>query len=109
MGSNPVAVHWMDMSFFTLICCTILYCLFEKTKNKPKIGLAHFLKKQSVNKRPYVCARGKLEQKIGRWVLVDQCDQMSILFFQYSPICHNENEAISIENVQIEFNILPNN
>ena len=33
VGSNPAAVYWMDMTFFTLICC-----LFEKTENKLKRG-----------------------------------------------------------------------
>ena len=43
-----------------------------------------------------------------KWIGV-QCDQMSILFFQYLPIFHNENTPKRIENVQIELIILPNN
>ena len=30
VGSNPGAVYWMDMTFFTL------YCLFEKTEINEK-------------------------------------------------------------------------
>ena len=51
----PGAVYWMDMTFFTLICCKncsghILFnltSLFEKTKNKWKRGQGwHILKKE---------------------------------------------------------------
>ena len=38
VGSNPGVIYWMDMTFFTLICCKRLYCLLEKTKNKRKSG-----------------------------------------------------------------------
>ena len=34
VGSNPGALYWMDMTFFTLICCKKLYCLSEKTEFK---------------------------------------------------------------------------
>ena len=34
MGSNPGAVYWMDMTFFTLICCKKIDCFFEKTENE---------------------------------------------------------------------------
>ena len=48
-------------------------------------------------------------QELGGEVVPIPCDQMSILFFQYLPICHIENAPKNIENFQIEFNILPNN
>ena len=38
VGLNPGAVYWMDITFFTLICCKKLYCLFEKTVKKRKRG-----------------------------------------------------------------------
>ena len=43
MGSNPGAIYWMEMTFFHID----LYCLFEKTENKPKRGQGwpSFLKK----------------------------------------------------------------
>ena len=45
VGSNPGAVNWMEMTFLTLICCKILYCLFEKTENKRKgAGVGPFKK-----------------------------------------------------------------
>ena len=45
VGSNPSNVYWMDMTFFTFICCkNSIVCL-----KRPKIigkrpGLAHFKK-----------------------------------------------------------------
>ena len=44
MGSNPGTVYWMELTFFTLICCKncIDVCL-EKTENKRKRGLGWFI------------------------------------------------------------------
>ena len=42
MGSNPGAVNWMDMTFFTLNCCINCFDLFEKTENNQKeAGVGH--------------------------------------------------------------------
>ena len=44
MGSNPGAVYWMDMLFFTFICCK--NSLKRPKINKKEAGLAIFLKKE---------------------------------------------------------------
>ena len=42
VGSNPGAVNWMDMTFFTLNCCINCFDLFEKTENNQKeAGVGH--------------------------------------------------------------------
>ena len=52
MGLNPGAVYWMDMTFFTLVCCENFYCLFEKTKNKQKgAGLSQFVQRKTKQKQ----------------------------------------------------------
>ena len=47
VGSNPGTVHWMDMTFFTLICCKNCndICLKRPKINKKEAGSAHFIKK----------------------------------------------------------------
>ena len=40
--SNPGTIYWMDLTFFTCICCKNCIVLFEKTENKQiEAGLAH--------------------------------------------------------------------
>ena len=49
VGSNPGAGYWMDMTFFTLICCKNCIVCLKKTKiNKKEAGMAHILKKSQL-------------------------------------------------------------
>ena len=46
VSSNPSAVYWMDMTFFTLICCKIcIVCLKRLKINEKEVGVK-FLKKK---------------------------------------------------------------
>ena len=38
MGLNPGAGYWMDMTFFTFICCKNCIVCLKKTENKQKRG-----------------------------------------------------------------------
>ena len=38
VGSNPGTIYWMDITFFTLICCKNCFFL-KKTENKRKRGI----------------------------------------------------------------------
>ena len=45
VGSNPSAVYWMDMTFFTLICCkNCIVCLKRPKINEKEAGDGPFLK-----------------------------------------------------------------
>ena len=46
MGSNPGAVYWMDLTFFTFICCKNCNVCLKRTKiNKKEAGVGPFFKK----------------------------------------------------------------
>ena len=50
VGSNPSNVYWMDMTFFTFICCkNSIVCLKRPKIIEKRPGLAHF-KKEEVGK-----------------------------------------------------------
>ena len=49
-GFESWTVYWMDMTFFSLICCKKLYCLLEITENKQKRGRGWPFKKQLSSK-----------------------------------------------------------
>ena len=43
VGSNTGAIYWMDMIFFTLICCkNCIVCLKRPKISKKRLGLADF-------------------------------------------------------------------
>ena len=45
MGSNPGAPYWMDMTFFTLICCkNCIVCLKRPKISEKEAGVAQFKK-----------------------------------------------------------------
>ena len=45
VGSNPSAGYWMDMTFFTLICCkNCIVCLKRPKINKKEAGIGSFKK-----------------------------------------------------------------
>ena len=48
VGSNPGTIHWMELTFFALICCKncIVVCSKRPKINKKEARLAH-LKKTS--------------------------------------------------------------
>ena len=50
VGSNPGTIYWMEMTFFSLICCINCIVLFEKTENKQKEAGVGPFKKQCVLK-----------------------------------------------------------
>ena len=78
--------------------CSLLLLLLQPRSNKFRCNVvsAH----ARTHSQWYFC--------IGR-IHFGQCDQMSILFFKYLPMCHNENVPKSIEKIQIGINSLPNN
>ena len=46
MGSNPGAVYWMDMTFFTFICCKNCIASLKIPKiNEKKAGVGPLFKK----------------------------------------------------------------
>ena len=55
MGSNPGAVEWLNMKFFTLICCkNCIVCLKRLNINEKRPVLAH-LQKVILACSPYIC------------------------------------------------------
>ena len=56
MGSNPSAVYWMDMTFFTLICCTNCsgVCLKRPKISEKEAGVGPFFKKKRIEKNKIV-------------------------------------------------------
>ena len=51
VGSNPGTIYWMDLTFFTLICCKSCIDGLKRLKineKRPRVG-QFFLKKQSIN------------------------------------------------------------
>ena len=50
MCSNPGAIYWMDMPFFTLICCkNCIVCLKRPKLNQKRPGLADFKNSLQLN------------------------------------------------------------
>ena len=50
VGSNPGTVYWMDMAFFTMICCeNCIVCLKRPKINDKEPRVAHFFKKMTCN------------------------------------------------------------
>ena len=50
VGSNPSARYWMDMTFFTLICCRkCIVCLKRPKINEKEAGVGPFKKKKLFN------------------------------------------------------------
>ena len=46
MGSNPGAVYWIDMTFFSLICCkNCIVCLKNEKINGKEARVGPFFKK----------------------------------------------------------------
>ena len=49
MVLNPGAIYWMDMTFFTLICCKkCIVCLKRLKINKKEAGIGPFFKKRTL-------------------------------------------------------------
>ena len=51
VSSNPGAVYWMDMTFFTLICCknSNCACLKRLKINEKEAGVGPFLKTSKIS------------------------------------------------------------
>ena len=51
VGTNPGAVYWMDLTFFTFICCKNSIVRVKRRKiNEKEAGVGPFLKNNHVDK-----------------------------------------------------------
>ena len=64
VGSNPGTIYWMEMTFFSLICCINCIVLFEKTENKQKeAGVGPFKKVTLQSLPPLIPSDGKMNKR----------------------------------------------
>ena len=61
VSSNPGAVYWIDLTFFTFICCkNCNVCLKRPKINEKEAGVCPFFKKGSVKQSLCATSVGKV-------------------------------------------------